>query len=276
MFQTNVACRVEQYLAIVRSFSAKKKSIVRRMGFEALLDFDVNKLNRRFYGAQTVIVKPNQVSWVLGVPMDGRVVPKDSKQLNDAGKALVERMKEKFSFNKEIPNQPVVDELLRDDVSEEDFKRAFLLFILSNLLCPTQSTGISPDLLPPATVALACAHYAWAPFIYDWLCKCGRRFHKDMEKVAPPRCWRVCPCLMILYLDRKPLPVSVNFYRAPRILAWCDNAVEAAIEADTVEWDTYGKALPVEGVFYGHPHPSEGFDMPWGSQLEFSGPPSVP
>ena len=89
----NIVCRVESFCLSVSAFDSKRKDLVRRMGFGALLELDMKNIPRQFcywlmarvredatmvFGEGEILpMGPKQVRCVLGIPMGSKPVPMD-------------------------------------------------------------------------------------------------------------------------------------------------------------------------------------------------------
>lgn len=151
----------------------------------------------------SVVISANDVGWVLRVPGPNAAVP------TDITTELLCHFKRKFGNYNGVEEKAVFELMLGSSVPEIEFKQLFLLYALGVLLCPTQSSKISPMHLKVLHAAAEAQKYNWCQYVLDWLVGCSRRFKSSQSK-----CGGYGGCaifFMIFYIDRINIGNPVNW-----------------------------------------------------------------
>lgn len=214
MQRPNVICRVESFGKICGPFNERRKKWVREMGFGGLLYLVNMHLPRALcYWLMTRIDPDNemlvvcgkqyrisevQVRWILGLPKGINPVPSD--HISDEAHRRVLGMIEKYGqvwtsvegSSAKVVRRPgistssnVVERLMSnfDDEEADEFKTLFLMAAIDMVLCPTQCTRFSKDLLPAVGCAIKARDYNWCALVVKKLMasatRFGRRFNAE-------------------------------------------------------------------------------------------------
>uniref|UniRef100_A0A803N9N0 Ubiquitin-like protease family profile domain-containing protein n=1 Tax=Chenopodium quinoa TaxID=63459 RepID=A0A803N9N0_CHEQI len=267
---SNIVCRVESFSVSVSAFDTKRKELVRRMGFGALLELDMKNIPRQFCYWLMARVREDatMVRCVLGIPMGSKPVPMDIGE-DEEKIMLVKSMYDAYGTGpkKETISLKAASSVLcplgtdqkhmplLTEIDEEEFMVAFFIVVLGKLLCTTtNSSNLASSLIPCVTVASHANEYDWCTFTMDWLCDTARRFQsKFMRDGYRSGCGGSFLFVMIFYLDHlhwKPLKWGVF----PRVTVWNSVEIRATLMEDKVTRDEYGKLLAYD-IAYGEEHP---------------------
>ncbi|KMT11646.1 hypothetical protein BVRB_5g105860 [Beta vulgaris subsp. vulgaris] len=191
--------RVEDFGRVVAGFTRMKVEWVKELGFGGLLELKRRRYPRSLcYWLMTsldvekkVIQLPsgveypldrNQVHWVLGNPCRLKWVPKEAR--NDDCRRAVEAIRLKYGMGVGIPMVKVVEKVEGscglDD--EYEFKTAFLILALCDVLCPTNCRRLESDLVIAATFAMDASSYDSSTLIIVKLLLHGRHFADKFYK----------------------------------------------------------------------------------------------
>lgn len=88
-----------------------------------------------------------------------------------------------------IEGKTLLDAVTQPDMEEGQFKRAFLMFALNEVLCPTSYYGLSVKLLPAVTVYHRANEYDWCSLVLDHLLYYVRRFAARFHSEGYASCW---------------------------------------------------------------------------------------
>lgn len=196
----NVRCRIENFGNVVSGFGVQKRTWVEQMGFKSLLSLAGKGLPRTlcYWLATRVDVKsrelltvdgkefslePVHVSWVLGIPCEGKTVP--NKILNDQMREDEKQIWQKFGTHYGqtcgLVGSDIEAVVIQEEVDELEFKRAFLMYALNEVLCPTTCHRLSVKLVPAATLFREASEYDWCSLVLDhlmyYLLKFAKTFH---------------------------------------------------------------------------------------------------
>lgn len=259
----NMRCNPERFCELVSVLNDKQKWWIKQMGFDHLIKLSLRKVDRhlglwlmkRFDPEHksllvrdnySIVVNPNDVGWVMGIPGPGRSVPKDISLEH------LRFLKLKYGNDKGIDERVTFDAMVNGNLSETEFKQSFLLYALGVLLCPTQSSKISPVHLKVLHNAQNATIYDWSKYVFDWLVTCAIRF-----KHSKSRGYGGCAIfLMIFYLDRINVGFPVNWsVTSSRIDAWSHEMYRDAIQKDKKNAEEFGNAELVPNVTYGLHYP---------------------
>uniref|UniRef100_A0A803MR83 Uncharacterized protein n=1 Tax=Chenopodium quinoa TaxID=63459 RepID=A0A803MR83_CHEQI len=267
----NINCRVEDFGLILNEFCEKKRKIVQEMGFSGLFGLVDRQLPRELcYWLVTRVDVPSyslvtpdgleftfdpiQLHWVLGIPKGHLPVPK--KAVDEESKHFLAGVLARFSTTNvkgglSRKNLVQAVEAPLQDVFE--FRVAFLLLALVDILCPTTSYRLCPKLLPAAIAAVDPESYDWCSLVLEKVMysvsSFARRFYPSGFSKG---CGGCTIFLAIMYVDRLKRP-PVKWGVFPRLKAWTEVEINKAKKADRITGGDFGK-LGCVNASYGRPH----------------------
>ncbi|KAI3761015.1 hypothetical protein L1987_51420 [Smallanthus sonchifolius] len=226
-------CSPGRLVNVLKHFTIDQKEAVKSMGFGSLLDLKCRTLRRslclwlleRFNTirrsleicGERIPLYPHDVELVMGLPASGKEVvisgPDD----------LVSELRQKYNASNRGISVRFLEERLGQPEAGDDFKRAFLLYVLGTLLCPTARLDVSPSFLHLLTDMDSIHEYNWAKFLLDRLVREVSRFRQGKQRA-------VGGCLLFLQLfyyesvaiggTCEPGPVVV-----PCLSSWTEEAI---------------------------------------------------
>ncbi|KMT17703.1 hypothetical protein BVRB_2g036480 [Beta vulgaris subsp. vulgaris] len=232
----------------------KRRRLPRSLCYWLMTLLDVDRKVIQFPGGVEYPLDKNQVHWVLGTPCGQKRVPKEAR--NDEYMRAIESNRVKYDMGVGIPVVKVVDKVegVCDLEDEYDFKTAFLIFALCDVLCPTTCRRLESDLVVGATCAMDVSSYDWSTLIVEKLLVHGRHFGEKFHKDGYAKgCGGCTYYLAILYLDRLNRP-PMKWGMFPRCKAWSVGDVNIAKNDDETVKGDYGKIGCID-VAYGERHP---------------------
>ncbi|CAL4967943.1 unnamed protein product [Urochloa decumbens] len=243
----------------------KKRKIIEDYGFGSLLSFDKCTIPLPFscwiadhiqVKSSDIVVKNKSIPIsvqtvrdVLGIPTGERPIAESD---SDKGK------KEFLGALKltSLPNfKTFGDKLLKEDISDDEVVRCFLIVALCTFLCPNQNTYPSPKYLLPLVDVKSAKEWDWSELVYSWLMKKVYRYQK-LRAESPHASLTLGGCLYLIdvvYLDslmfgpHGRLPSTL-----PRISVWKQNMIKEFSKLDCVEGHIFGKRpiLPFKSTCY--------------------------
>lgn len=226
-------CSPGRLVNVLKHFTVDQKEAVKSMGFGSLLDLKCRTLRRslclwlleRFNTirrsleicGERIPLYPHDVELVMGLPASGKDV------VNSGPDDLVAELRQKYNASNRGISVRFLEERLGQPEAGDDFKRAFLLYVLGTLLCPTARLDVSPSFLHLLT-DMDCIHeYNWAKFLLDRLVREVSRFRQGKQRA-------VGGCLLFLQIfyyecvaiggSCEPGPVVV-----PCLSLWTEEAI---------------------------------------------------
>ncbi|KAF5791466.1 putative protein-serine/threonine phosphatase [Helianthus annuus] len=226
-------CSPGRLVNVLKHFTEDQKEAVKSMGFGSLLDLKCRTLRRslclwlleRFNTirrsleicGERIPIYPHDVELVMGLPASGKDV------VNSGPDDLVAELRLKYNASNRGISVRFLEERLGQPEAGDDFKRAFLLYVLGTLLCPTARLDVSPSFLHLLT-DMDCIHeYNWAKFLLDRLVREVSRYRQGKQRA-------VGGCLLFLQIfyyesvaiggTCEPVPVVV-----PCITLWTEEAI---------------------------------------------------
>ncbi|XP_057969846.1 uncharacterized protein LOC131159157 isoform X1 [Malania oleifera] len=235
------------------------------MGFASLLRLESHQLMRtlslwlveRFdphrrrldLGERGIIpISPYDVGLVLGIPVGGDDVPINGRDSD------VRSIRVEFSSNHGIDVSTLEVKLAERDAGPS-FKRAFLLFALGTLLCPTRGLKVSPRFLHAVYHIEQVHRYNWAGLVLNCLANAITVFKSAGEEHTRDGLGGCLLFLYMFYLDRIDSGRAPPRHILPRVAAWTAGDLSAAAEVDRQGTGVYG-ACPVILVTRSEPTPT--------------------
>ncbi|XP_076946320.1 uncharacterized protein LOC143617738 [Bidens hawaiensis] len=196
-------CSPGRLVNVMKRFTPEQKEAVKDIGFGSLLDLKCRTLRRslclwlleRFNTirrsleicGKRIPLSPRDVELVMGLPATGRDV------VNSGPDDLVADLRLKYNASNRGISVRFLEERLGEPEAGDDFKRAFLLYVLGTLLCPTARLDVSPSFLHFLTDMDSVHEYNWAKFLLDKLVREVSRFRQGKQRA-------VGGCLLFLQL----------------------------------------------------------------------------
>ncbi|CAL4948916.1 unnamed protein product [Urochloa decumbens] len=198
---------------------------------------------------KSIPISVQTVQDVLGTPNGGRPIKESD---SDQGK------KDFLGTLKltTLPNfKSFGTKLLKDDISDDEIVRSFLIVALCTFLCPNSNTYPSPKYLLPLVDVKFAREWDWSGLVYSWLMKKVRRYQQSRAK-TPHDSLTLGGCLYVIdvvYLDflmigpHRQLPSTL-----PRITVWKKDMIKEYSVLDCVEGHIFGKRpiLPFRSTCY--------------------------
>nr|XP_043614365.1 uncharacterized protein LOC122586441 [Erigeron canadensis] len=187
-------CSPGRLVNVLKHFTPEQKEDVKSMGFGSLLDLKCRTLRRslclwlleRFNTirrsleicGERIPLYPHDVELVMGLPANGKDV------VNSGPDDLVAELRQKYNASNRGISVRFLEERLAQPEGGDDFKRAFLLYVLGTLLCPTARLDVSPSFLHLLT-DMDCIHeYNWAKFLLDRLVREVSRYRQGKQRAV--------------------------------------------------------------------------------------------
>lgn len=189
-FQTR--CSPKRFQDRIAQLNRSQVSAVREMGFAPLLELDCKILHRVLclelvksfdlrdhclcIKGSRIPVTYADVGLVMGLPVGGMEVkstatPDELHVVDEFSKITVAEL----------------ETIIESDIAGVRFKRAFLLYSLSVLLCPTTKMSPSTVLLPTIIDIDRVVQYNWSKFVFDWLIKEITRYKEGCKRQKNPK-----------------------------------------------------------------------------------------
>ncbi|KAI3785222.1 hypothetical protein L1987_44337 [Smallanthus sonchifolius] len=226
-------CSPGRLVNVLKHFTVDQKEAVKSMGFGSLLDLKCRTLRRslclwlleRFNTirrsleicGERIPLYPHDVELVMGLPASGKDV------VTSGPDDLVAELRQKYNASNRGISVRFLEERLGQPEAGDDFKRAFLLYVLGTLLCPTARLDVSPSFLHLLTDMDSIHEYNWAKFLLDRLVREVSRNRQGKQRA-------VGGCLLFLQIfyyecvaigeTCEPGPVVV-----PCLSLWTEEAV---------------------------------------------------
>ncbi|KAL8246944.1 hypothetical protein R6Q59_008160 [Mikania micrantha] len=196
-------CSPGRLANVIKRFTPDQKEAVKTIGFGSLLELKCRTLRRslclwlleRFNTirrsleicGKRIPLSPRDVELVMGLPASGKDV------VNSGPDDLVADLRLKYNASNRGISVKFLEEKLGEPGAGDDFKRAFLLYVLGTLLCPTARLEVSPSFLHFLTDMDSVHEYNWAKFLLDKLVREVSRFRQGKQRA-------VGGCLLFLQL----------------------------------------------------------------------------
>ncbi|XP_076920319.1 uncharacterized protein LOC143581412 isoform X1 [Bidens hawaiensis] len=187
-------CSPGRLVNVLKHFTDDQKEAVKSMGFGSLLDLKCRTLRRslclwlleRFNTirrsleicGERIPLYPHDVELVMGLPATGKDV------VNSGPDVLVAELRQKYNASNRGISVRFLEERLGQPEAGDDFKRAFLLYVLGTLLCPTARLDVSPSFLHLLTDMDSIHEYNWAKFLLDRLVREVSRYRQGKQRAV--------------------------------------------------------------------------------------------
>ncbi|KNA13421.1 hypothetical protein SOVF_116800 [Spinacia oleracea] len=279
-----INCKIEAFGKIMQRFDNRRRNWVNEMGFGGLYHLCGKHLPRNFvYWLMTRVdpvnqifsapngidfpMSKNQIRWIFGIPIKGKVIPKTENDADEEMKAKAQFILGAYgkTWESDHPNNigavistdaiPVNPKFIQrlegtwEDKDEEEFKTMFLIAAVEMVLCPTQCGRLSPSMLYACSLGMQAREYDWCNLVYDFFIERVKVFCRDFHTFGWTKGVGGCSMyLVIFYLDRlNRMPLQWGVF--PRLKALDINDLLKARQADLLPSGDYGKI----GVCFSYP-----------------------
>ncbi|TVU32026.1 hypothetical protein EJB05_23742 [Eragrostis curvula] len=257
-FTTKLSLR--KFISVARSLTPIQRELVDSMGFLHVLDVCCDTLPRgiilwlvKYFDAKTRTVHlPNGFSFtissmfihqMLGIPIGGKSIPITCEE--SVRKLIAEETKCADSF----PTINELKNLFTEQLEGDKFKRIFMMFTLSTLLCPTSYDHVSPEYFSAIWKPEEISMYDWSGVVLDKIASSIFKYQQSGSSCGTSALGGCVFVLAVIYfelLDQSDIkfPDSV-----PRIRFWSTEVVKMVEEADATFDDrtSFGR-LPMRDI----------------------------
>uniref|UniRef100_A0A803N5Z7 Uncharacterized protein n=1 Tax=Chenopodium quinoa TaxID=63459 RepID=A0A803N5Z7_CHEQI len=281
----NIVCKVESFCRYVSCFDERRRELLTAMGFDALLDLEMDYIPRQFcywlltraradgtvvFGEGEILpLCANQMSLVLGIPMGAELVPMDVDSDDEEKVEKMRRVFDLYGVGKDISTvslkfasaalcpldsagKPVP---LENEDDEELFMITFLIVVLGKVVCTTTiGSNLVASLVPCLTIASEAYKCDWCTLTFNLVCDTANRFQRKFQKDGfRSGCRGSLLFVMIFYLDHLHR-VLVKWDVYPRVKVWKTDEVKKALSEDRLMKNKYGR-LSASNIPNGEEHP---------------------
>ncbi|PON58497.1 E3 ubiquitin-protein ligase SIN-like [Trema orientale] len=196
-------CSPGRLFNVLQRLTDEQKDAVKSMGFGSLLGLRCRTLRRslclwlleRFNTTQCSLeicgnyipLTPKDVEFVMGLAASGKDV------VNSGPDDSIAELRHSYNASNRGISVRLLEERLAVPEAGEDFKRAFVLYSLGILLCPTARLDVSPSFLHFLKNMSVIHQYNWGKFLLDRLVREVSRFRQGKQRA-------VGGCLLFLQL----------------------------------------------------------------------------
>nr|GME01756.1 hypothetical protein Iba_contig2704CG0020 [Ipomoea batatas]GME09403.1 hypothetical protein Iba_scaffold8682CG0010 [Ipomoea batatas] len=201
---------------MISSFSDLQKADVESIGFGGLLRLKVTKVGcsillkwlvENFNGSSRMltinstnsfVITPNDVADVFQLPRY-ESTPVLTLKHNKTAEIMAE-LKEQYGLENNTSISKL-EELIKGRLScgGDDFKRAFVLYCLSNFLTPTANSKVDFTAVKSLVNVGEIGYFDWSQYVLDKLCKAVSKYNKSTTQKNVSGCVLL---LQILYFHR--------------------------------------------------------------------------
>jgi len=197
---------------------------------------------------RSIPLNPQIIHDVLGIPIGGQIIRKTDPE---SGKGA-------FLNSMTLTTLPSAkafgDNLSKENISEDDLVRSFLIVALVTFLCPNSTTHPSTEYLQPLVDVKKANEWDWSEFVHYWLLKQIKEYNGLMKNVDHSSII-MCGCLYaicVVYLDFLNLGHQQLPSTLPRLVVWKGDMIEEKAKLDSLQGHIYGKhpILPLKLTCY--------------------------
>nr|GMD73340.1 uncharacterized protein LOC110701418 isoform X2 [Ipomoea batatas] len=169
-------CRPKGLCDLISSFSDLQKADVESIGFGGLLRLKVTKVGC------SILLK-----WLV-------------ENFNGSSPEIMAELKEQYGLENNTSISKL-EELIKGRLScgGDDFKRAFVLYCLSNFLTPTANSKVDFTAVKSLVNVGEIGYFDWSQYVLDKLCKAVSKYNKSTTQKNVSGCVLL---LQILYFHR--------------------------------------------------------------------------
>ncbi|KAG5516646.1 hypothetical protein RHGRI_037396 [Rhododendron griersonianum] len=242
-------CSPRKFVSLIGTLTTDQREAIKALNpFHTLLGVKCGHMHRAFamhlvqcFNPETcsiefrrgviVHITEEDVARVLGMPIGDTPVPTECLESH--------RQKIQQDFHggyKEIKIVELENEIKKQS-TDGSFHRAFMLFTLGCLLCPTTKEVVGSRLFPGvvANDLQTLKTYKWPAFVLDWLVNEIRNYKVRVTNKSGGKAERVGGSLfllMVIYFDLNPLDVEVGNELDPPIGSWTKEFIDVRISKE--------------------------------------------
>lgn len=172
-------------MGLLPLFFLVNRSMPRELAYWILSRVDPSRKTFRGPGDLVFPITKVHVHWVLGIPVNKtKIKLKELKRKKDRE---VEDFVEKYTSTrgentKGVYSHTLEEVLLDASVSKSEFQKAFLMYSLCMVLCPTTCDKVRSSLMPLVSLAASAKSYDWSEFVYENLCDEAKKFDRKLNE----------------------------------------------------------------------------------------------
>ncbi|KAG5552054.1 hypothetical protein RHGRI_010217 [Rhododendron griersonianum] len=242
-------CSPRKFVSLIGTLTTDQREAIKAFNpFHTLLGVKCGHMHRAFamhlvqcFNPETcsiefrrgvvVHITEEDVARVLGMPIGDTPVPTECLESH--------RQKIQQDFHggyKEIKIVELENEIKKQS-TDGTFHRAFMLFTLGCLLCPTTKEVVGSRLFPGVVAddLQTLKTYKWPAFVLDWLVNEIRNYKVRVTNKSGGKAERVGGSLfllMVIYFDLNPLDVEVGNELDPPIGSWTKEFIDVRISKE--------------------------------------------
>ncbi|KAG5524269.1 hypothetical protein RHGRI_031066 [Rhododendron griersonianum] len=242
-------CSPRKFVSLIGTLTTDQREAIKAFNpFHTLLGVKCGHMHRAFamhlvqcFNPETcsiefrrgvvVHITEEDVARVLGMPIGDTPVPTECLESH--------RQKIQQDFHggyKEIKIVELENEIKKQS-TDGTFHRAFMLFTLGCLLCPTTKEVVGSRLFPGVVAddLQTLKTYKWPAFVLDWLVNEIRNYKVRVTNKSGGKAERVGGSLfllMVIYFDLNPLDVEVGNELEPPIGSWTKEFIDVRISKE--------------------------------------------
>ncbi|KAG5547961.1 hypothetical protein RHGRI_013599 [Rhododendron griersonianum] len=242
-------CSPRKFVSLIGTLTTDQREAIKAFNpFHTLLGVKCGHMHRAFamhlvqcFNPETcsiefrrgvvVHITEEDVARVLGMPIGDTPVPTECLESH--------RQKIQQDFHggyKEIKIVELENEIKKQS-TDGTFHRAFMLFTLGCLLCPTTKEVVGSRLFPGVVAddLQTLKTYKWPAFVLDWLVNEIRNYKVRVTNKSGEKAERVGGSLfllMVIYFDLNPLDVEVGNELDPPIGSWTKEFIDVRISKE--------------------------------------------
>ncbi|XP_058223210.1 uncharacterized protein LOC131332918 [Rhododendron vialii] len=189
-----------------------------------------------------VHITEEDVARVLGMPIGDTPVPTECLELHRT------KIEEDFKGGFKGIEIVKLEKVIKEGATDGKFHRAYMLFTLGCLLCPT-TKEVAGNRLFPGVIAddlETLKTYKWPAFVLDWLVNEIRNYKVRVTKGRGRKAEGVGGSLfllMVIYFDLHPLDVEIGEEPEPPIGLWTKELIDIRISKEAED-------KPIEDYFF--------------------------
>ncbi|KAG5554468.1 hypothetical protein RHGRI_012115 [Rhododendron griersonianum] len=242
-------CSPRKFVSLIGTLTTDQREAIKALNpFHTLLGVKCGHMHRAFamhlvqcFNPETcsiefrrgvvVHITEEDVARVLGMPIGDTPVPTECLESHK------QKIQQDFHGGyKEIKIVELENEIKKQS-TDGSFHRAFMLFTLGCLLCPTTKEVVGSRLFPGVVAddLQTLKTYKWPAFVLDWLVNEIRNYKVRVTNKSGGKAERVGGSLfllMVIYFDLNPLDVEVGNELDPPIGSWTKEFIDVRISKE--------------------------------------------
>ncbi|KAG5562415.1 hypothetical protein RHGRI_005224 [Rhododendron griersonianum] len=242
-------CSPRKFVSLIGTLTTDQREAIKALNpFHTLLGVKCGHMHRAFamhlvqcFNPETcsiefrrgvvVHITEEDVARVLGMPIGDTPVPTECLESHSR------KIQQDFHGGyKEIKIVELENEIKKQR-TDGSFHRAYMLFTLGCLLCPTTKEVVGSRLFPGVVAddLQTLKTYKWPAFVLDWLVNEIRNYKVRVTNKSGGKAERVGGSLfllMVIYFDLNPLDVEVGNELEPPIGSWTKEFIDVRISKE--------------------------------------------